>query len=93
MVCLLLLFDAVDSTITISTDDKLAEVVKICELWSRKHVCYKTELQFLLGSLLYVQCVKPVRIFPNQMLHFLRQFDESNADRVNLTLDFGKDLQ
>ena len=68
MGCLGILFDTVNRTISIP-DEKLAEVIHMCQIWAEKLACNKRELQSLQGSLLYVsKCVKPARIFLNCML-------------------------
>ena len=51
----------------------------------------KTQLQSLLGSLLYIcKCVKPVGVFLNCMLNLLR--DSTNNDTIFLSKEFFKDL-
>ena len=92
VVCLVILFDTVNCTISIP-DEKLAEVIHMCQVWTDKSVCNKRELQSLLGLLLYIsKCVKPARIFLNRMLQFLRHFHTTNASYLPLTTEFRKDL-
>ena len=72
-VCLGILFDTVDRTISIPPE-KLQEILGMCKSWSKNSTCTKNKLQSLLGSLLYVsKCVKPARVFLNRMLQVLRE--------------------
>ena len=44
------------------TQDKMQDIIKICNMWSDKTHCTKRELQSLLGKLLYItKCVKSSR--------------------------------
>ena len=53
--------------------DKLQYIKQLCNNWSDKRTCTKKELQFLLGSLLYVaKCNKYARVLLNRMLNLLR---------------------
>ena len=70
---------------------KLSKITHLCNTWSNKSKVYKSELQSLLGSLLYItKCVKPARYFLNRMLQLLR--DNVHNDIIILTLEFFKDL-
>ena len=90
VICLGLLFDTVNRTISIPPD-KLSEIVKVCHDWSDKKVVTKNQLQSLLGLLLYIsKCVKPARYFLNRMLHLLR--DNFVNDHIVLTHDFFQHL-
>ena len=90
VICLGILFDTVDRTISIPPD-KLPEIVKVCHDWSDKKVVTKNQLQSLLGLLLYIsKCVKPARYFMNRMLHLLR--DNFVNDHIVLTHEFFRDL-
>ena len=90
MVCLGILINTVDRTISIPPK-KLQAIVNMCRNWATKTYCSKNQLQSLLGSLLYItKCVKPARIFLNRKLQFLRE----NVDntKIILTTEFFKDL-
>ena len=63
VICLGILFNTVDRTISIPPD-KLSEIVKVCHEWSDKRIVNKNQIQSLLGLLLYIsKCVKPARYF------------------------------
>ena len=63
VVCLGILIDTIQRTMSI-LQDNLEQIIKMCTDWSDKRVCTKNQLQYLLGSLLYVsKCVKPTRYF------------------------------
>ena len=90
VVCLGILFDTVTRTISIPAD-KLQSIVDLCKAWVGRISCTKTELQSLLGSLLYIsKCVRPARFFLNRMLQVLR--DNTNNRYIVLTKEFQKDL-
>ena len=90
VVCLGILVDSVNRTISIP-EGKLAEIVKLCNTWVDKTSCTKSQLQSLLGSLLYItKCVRPARFFLNRMLQVLR--DNHSNGHIRLTEDFAKDL-
>ena len=62
-ICLGIMFDTINRTISI-LPEKLQEIIALCNNWQHKTTCTKTNLQSLLGSLLYVsKCVKPARFF------------------------------
>ena len=89
-ICLGILVDSVNQTISIP-DEKLKEIVEICQVWRSKTTCTKTQLQSLLGSLLYItKCVRPARFFLNRMLQVLR--DGHALKHIYLTTDFHRDL-
>ena len=89
-ICLGILVDSVNRTISIP-DEKLKEIVEICHVWRTKSTCSKTQLQSLLGSLLYItKCVRPARFFLNRMLQVLR--DGHAVKRICLTTEFHRDL-
>ena len=89
-ICLGILVDSVNQTISIP-DEKLKEIVDLCKQWGTKSTCTKTQLQSLLGSLLYItKCVRPVRFFFNRMLEVLR--DGHAAKHIHLTNEFHRDL-
>ncbi len=57
--------------------DKLKTVVHMCHKWQTKNTASKTQLQSLVGSLIYIhKCVKPPRLFINRMLAILRAASE-----------------
>ena len=61
VICLGILFNTVDRTISIPSD-KLSDIVKVCHEWSDKTIVTKNQFQSLLGLLLYISmCVKPAR--------------------------------
>ena len=63
VICLGILVDSVNRTISIP-DQKLQEIKNTCHKWASKTYCSKTDLQSLLGLLLYItKCVKPARFF------------------------------
>ena len=86
VVCLGILIDTVDRTISIPPQ-KLQDIVCMCRNWSSRTYCSKNHLQSLLSSLLYItKCVKPARIF----LQLLR--DIFNNTKILPTAEFFKDL-
>ena len=73
------------------TEEKLQDIIKLCELWSEKTHCTKKELQSLLGKLLYItKCVKSSRFFLNRMLELLRSANKQ--EKIILTKEFKQDL-
>ena len=89
-ICLGILVNSVNRTISIP-DEKLKEIVEICQVWCSKTTCTKTRLQSLLGSLLYItKCVRPARFFLNRMLQVLR--DGHALKHIHLTTEFHRDL-
>ena len=89
-VCLGIEVDTVNSTLSIP-QQKLAEILAVCQQWLNKTQCTRKELQSLLGSLLYIaKCVRYSRNFLNRMLNLLRQ--TNNGTTINLTPDFIQDL-
>ena len=90
VVCLGILINTVDKTISIPSE-KLQEIKVMCETWKHKKSCTRTQLQFLLGSFLYItKCVRPARSFLNRMLQVLR--DHSQVSPFPLTQAFHQDL-
>ena len=72
-------------------DEKLTEIIKVCNLWQNKSSCTKRELQLLLGRLLYIsKCVKASCYFLNRMLALLLQMAQEKS--IDLMLDFFQDL-
>ena len=90
VVCLGILFDTEAKTISIP-QDKLQIIMDTCISWTGHTSCSKTELQSLLGSLLYIsKCVRPARYFLNRMLQLLR--NNIHSRHIFLTDEFCQDL-
>ena len=90
VVCLGILINTVHKTISIPPE-KLQEIKNMCNTWKDKKSCTKTQLQSLLGSLLYIsKCVRPARSFLNRMLQLLR--NNTQATSFPLTYSFHQDL-
>ena len=90
VVCLGILFDTIKGTIAIP-EVKLKEICKVCNTWSDKTIVTKSELQSLLGLLLYItKCVKPARFFLNCLLQLLR--DNLDQTYIRLSPEFFRDL-
>ena len=93
VICLGILVDSVQKTISIP-DQKLQEIKNTCHKWASKTYCSKTQLQSLLGLLLYItKCVKPARFFLliiNRMLQLLR--DNHDVKKILLNKEFFSDL-
>ena len=88
--CLGIEFDTENRTMSIPPQ-KLGEIMKLCKTWENKAKVKKSELQSLLGSLLYnTKCVKPARYFLNRMLQLLR--NNTHEDIIVLNSEFFKDL-
>ena len=89
-VCLGIEVDTVNSTLSIP-QQKLTEILTVCQQWENKTQCTKKELQSLLGSLLYIaKCVRYSRNFLNRMLDLLCQTHKETT--INLTPEFIRDL-
>ena len=90
VVCLGILFDTEAKTISIP-QDKLQIIMDTCSSWTGRTSYSKTELQSLLGSLLYIsKCVRPARYFLNRMLQLLR--NNIHSRHIFVTDEFRKDL-
>ena len=90
--CLGIEFDTINRTMSIPSQ-KLSEIIQICKDWTNKNevLVYKSDLQSLLGSLLYItKCVKPARFFLNRMLQLLR--NNVHEHIIVLNQEFFKDL-
>ena len=90
VICLGILVDTNNFTLSIP-DTKLAEIKNIIALWHNKKYCSKTQLQSLLGSLLYIsKCVRYSRFFLNRIIHTFR----THSARKSIPLDasFHKDI-
>ena len=89
-ICLGIEIDAYNKTLSIPLE-KLEEIKNMCNTWTTKIRATKTQLQSLLGSLLYItKCVKPARYFLNRMLHLLR--NNHDCRTIHLDKDFHQDL-
>ena len=90
VVCLGILINTFNKTISIPSE-RLQEIKAMCGTWKHKKSCTRTQLQTLLGSLLYItKCVAPARSFLNRMLQVLRY--NSQVSPVRLTPAFHQDL-
>ena len=70
-VCSAFLINTKEGSISIP-DEKLPQVTETVAPWLDKSTCTKCQLQSILGLLLYVhKCVKPARVFLNNMLDLL----------------------
>ena len=88
--CLGILVDTEKFTLSIP-DEKLQEILQKCVQWRGRTHSTKRQLQFLLGSLLYVtKCVRSSRFFLNRLLHVLRTMHDRN--QVQLSLDVQRDI-
>ena len=88
--CLGVDIDTENFTVSIP-NDKVTEILHICNTWCSKKVCTKRELQSLLGKLLYItKCVKSSRFFLNRMLEVLR--NSHRKEKIQLTAGFHRDL-
>ena len=90
VVCLGILINTRQKIIKIPAE-KLAEIKNVCKQWTTKSHATKTQLQSLLGCLLYItKCIKPARYFLNRMFQLLRE--NHLKSKFTLTEDFSKDL-
>ena len=81
--------DVVKRTLAIG-EKKLQEIIHKCEAFEGKQEVHKTELQSLLGKLLYVsKIIRPARGFLNRMLNTLRRAQQKV---VHLDEGFHKEL-
>ena len=84
--CLGVLIDTVKGTVSIPPE-KLEQINVTVRQWLSKSVVSRSQLQSILGLLLYVhKCVKPARIFINRMLDLL--MSAHATQRITLTADF-----
>ena len=91
VICLGILVDTDKFTLEIPAK-KFAEIKSSVHFWSHKTKCSKTQLQSLLGSLLYVsKCVQYSRFFLNRLLQLLR--DNYQHKIINLTENAQRDIQ
>ena len=90
VICLGILVDSVSKTLSIP-HDKLKDIIQMVDNWQGRKTCTKTQLQSLLGSLLYItKCVHPARYFLNRMLIVLR--NNVNNRYISLDTSFFQDL-
>ena len=83
--------DTVAGSVSIP-EEKLQKISEMVHEWTGKKQCTKSQLQPLLGNLLYIhKYVKPARIFLNCMLQVLRNA-HSNT-RITLDHNFHRDLR
>ena len=88
--CLGVEVNTADFTVAVQ-DEKLSNILEMCQNWSKKFHCTKKQLQSLLGCLLYIaKCVRPSRPFLNRMLDLLRS--HFGKDYIQLDLNFHRDL-
>ena len=77
----------IDMGVISNWDEKLNEIIALCQSWSSKIKSHKKVFQSLVGSLLYIhKCACPARLFVNRILATLRQAPENRP--VNLTRNF-----
>ena len=90
--CICLGIDINTEKFTVSIpEEKLQEIINLCNSWHGKLICTKKELQSILGSLLCVtKCVRVSRVFLNRMLDLLRT--SVKQSKITLTHPFLKDL-
>ena len=88
--CLGIEVDAIYGTISINPE-KLASIHVECLNWSSKNKATPTQMQSLLGKLLYIaKCVAPARLFLGRMLTMYRACFDCHS--FQLTDEFFRDL-
>ena len=76
-------FDTVRSTLEV-TEDRLVEIKALLEVWTRKRVMIRNELESLIGKLMFIsKCVRSARVFMSRMLNGLRELPNG----VSVTVD------
>ena len=71
--------------------EKLSNILDMCQNWSQKSHCNKKQLQSLLGSLQYItKCVTHSRPFLNRMLDLLRS--HFGKEQIQLDINFHRYL-
>ena len=89
--CLGVLYDTEKLTISV-TPERLTDTRILLSAWTRKRKANRTELQQLIGKLIFIsKCVRSSRVFVNRILRLLRTAISSNSN-VTLTSDFKKDI-
>ena len=72
-------------------NEKLNNIMYVCNNWSDKSQCTKKELHSLLGCLLYIsKCAKTSRTFLNHILDTLRA--HFGKEKKSLDINFHRDL-
>ena len=90
-VCLGVHINTENDTISIP-DEKLTQIKENVTTWLAKTKCTKSQLQSLLGQLLYVhKCIRPARAFLNRMLDLLRR--NHGQKHINFTHSFRRDVR
>ena len=87
VLCLGIVINNEDRTMSIPPD-KLQERVKSCDGWQQKEYVQKDSSSLCLDHLCTCKCAKPVRLFLNRMLIFLR--DNVKNKTIFLSQDFSK---
>ena len=91
MNCLGIMVNARTGELTIP-EDKLQEVVELCNIWRTRRFATRKALQKLLGKLIYVhRCVKPARLFVNRILAALRTAPVKGS--IMLSDEFYRDIE
>ena len=86
--CLGIEVDSVKATLSIPPE-KLKEIVKECQQFKGRKNITRTQLQSVIGKLMFVhKVVKPARIFLNTLLETLR----SMGNRCNMSAEVHKDI-
>ncbi len=84
--------DTVNMTISV-TEERLEETINLLKSWSKKRSASKTELQSLIGKLVFItKCVRQSRLFLNRMLNLLRSMTP-DVKRIKLSKSFMKDVR
>ena len=92
MTCLGVDIDTVAFTLSI-TPSRLYEIETLLDTWLSKKSATKTDLQSLVGKLVFVsRCVRPSRVFISRILELLRSA-KFNHHHIRLNSEFRKDLQ
>ena len=81
--CLGIEIDAKAGTLTIP-DKKIQKIKTICHNWMFKSKASRSQLQKLVGNLLYLhKCIPPARLFTNRMLSVLHNAPMSGTVKLN----------
>jgi len=91
-VCLGVELDTLAFTLSVS-EERLNEIHNLLTKWLTKRTAFKSELQSLVGKLVFVsKCVRQSRVFIARILRLLRSV-KFNHHHVNLNGEFRKDIQ
>jgi hypothetical protein len=72
---------------------KLDDIIRVCGEYMNKHVITRTQIQSLIGSLIFMhKAIKPARIFINRILALLRQI-KHNRQSIEDDDDMRRDLK